>query len=115
MPSIFSKLKGKDGLSKSKSKKATLDGTDSQPQKPRWEDAYTRKTVDAEEVQELISRCTEELKARGMKVSRIAMAPVYSGSIYALAHDSSPFIYTLSRRQRQRGMSSLIVRLSASA
>ena len=70
MPSIFSRLKGKDGLTKSKSKKGVFDSIDSQPQKPRWEDAYARKTVEADEIQELISRCTDELKARGMRLAR---------------------------------------------
>lgn len=62
MPGLFSRLKGRD-----KSKKGQLDNlADQQPQKPRWEDAWTRKTVEPEEVQELIQYCTEELKARGM-------------------------------------------------
>lgn len=67
MPSLFSRLKGKDGASKLKSKKGSnLDHlADQQPQKPRWEDAYARTTVEPEEIQELIKRCTEELKARG--------------------------------------------------
>lgn len=62
MPGIFSRLKGRD-----KSKKGQADElADQQPQNPRWDDAWTRKTVDPEEVQELIRFCTEELKARGM-------------------------------------------------
>lgn len=67
MPSLFSRLKGKDGASKLKSKKGgNLDQlVDQQPPKPRWEDAYARITVEPEEIQELIRRCTEELKARG--------------------------------------------------
>lgn len=40
--------------------------TDQLPPKPLWEDAYTRTIVEPEEIQELIRRCTEELKARGM-------------------------------------------------
>jgi hypothetical protein len=68
MPSLFSRLKGKDGSGKIRSKKnAHLDQlADQLPPKPKWEDAWTRKTVEPEEVQELITRCTEELKARGM-------------------------------------------------
>ena len=65
MPSIFSRLKGRDGKSKSK-KNANLGLADQAPKKPRWEDAWTRTTVEPDEVQDLIRRCTEELKARGM-------------------------------------------------
>ncbi|GAB1310843.1 hypothetical protein MFIFM68171_01053 [Madurella fahalii] len=62
MPGIFSRLKGRD-----KSKKGQLDElANQQPQKPRWDDAWTRKTVEPEEVQELIRFCTEELKARAL-------------------------------------------------
>lgn len=63
MPSLFSRLKGRDG--KSKSKKGALDQPE-QPLKPRWDDAWARKTIDPEEVQQLLRFCTEELKARGM-------------------------------------------------
>ncbi len=67
MPSLFSRLRGKDGPNKLKSKKNGNFGlTEQSPPKARWDDAWTRTTVDAEEVQELIRRCTEELKARGM-------------------------------------------------
>lgn len=68
MPSIFSRLKGKDGPTKiSKSKKnGNLDHLTNQlPQKPQWEDGFARTTVEPEEVQELVHRCTSELKARG--------------------------------------------------
>lgn len=64
MPSLFSRLKGKDGATKKK-KGANFDAADHLPAKPRWDDAYTRKTVEPEEIQDLIRRCTEELKARG--------------------------------------------------
>ncbi|KAI0009408.1 DUF1708-domain-containing protein [Xylariaceae sp. FL0662B] len=68
MPSLFSRIRGKDGQGRHKSKKnANLDDLTHQlPNKPRWEDAYTRTTVDPEEVQDLIRRCTEELKARAL-------------------------------------------------
>ncbi|TPX09286.1 uncharacterized protein E0L32_009478 [Thyridium curvatum] len=68
MAGFFSRLKGKDGSSKAKSKKqAHLDALASQlPQKPKWDDAYARKTVEPEEIQELVRRCTEELKARAL-------------------------------------------------
>jgi hypothetical protein len=64
MPGLFSRLKGNGKL---KSKKGALDQlANQQPQKPRWDDAWTRRTIEPEEVQELIRFCTEELKARGM-------------------------------------------------
>lgn len=67
MPSFFSRLKGKDGPSKVNKKKGALqENVDVAPPKPRWEDAWTRKTVDPEEVQELLRGCTLELKSRGM-------------------------------------------------
>ncbi|KAK4157828.1 hypothetical protein C8A00DRAFT_11382 [Chaetomidium leptoderma] len=65
MVSLFSRLKGRDG--KAKSKKGALDQlADQQPQKPRWDDAWTRKTIEPEEVQQLIRFCTAELKARAL-------------------------------------------------
>ena len=67
MPGLFSRLKGKDG-SKSKKKGANYDAADSHPSKPQWDDAWTRKTVEPEEIHELIRCCTEELKARGTPV-----------------------------------------------
>ena len=35
------------------------------PPKPRWEDAWSRKDVAPEEIQELIHVCTQEMKSRG--------------------------------------------------
>ncbi|KAL6904644.1 hypothetical protein GGI43DRAFT_285376 [Trichoderma evansii] len=62
MPGIFSRRK-KDG----KSKKNGLDDTaDLVLQKQKWDDAWTRKTVEPEEVRELLYGCTEELKNRGL-------------------------------------------------
>src|SRR3954447_18877300 len=67
MAGFFSRLKGKDGPAKiSKSKRGAPQVVNDIPQKPRWEDAWTRKTVDPEEVQELLRGCTLELKSRGM-------------------------------------------------
>lgn len=69
MPSFFSKLKGKDGptkLSKSSKKNAAQDAAEKVPAKPIWEDAWLRRTVAPEEVQELLKGCTMELKSRGM-------------------------------------------------
>lgn len=67
MPGLFSRLKGKDG-GKSKKKNAVNDLADNIPSKPQWDDAWTRKTVEPEEIHELIRCCTEELKARGTPV-----------------------------------------------
>jgi len=67
MPSFFSRLKSKDGPTKlSKSKKNAPQG-DIQQTAPKlaWEDAWTRKTVEPDEVQELLRGCTLELKSRG--------------------------------------------------
>ncbi|RDL33283.1 uncharacterized protein BP5553_08722 [Venustampulla echinocandica] len=69
MPSFFSRLKGKDGPTKaSKKKGAQQTDLNALPPKPQWEDAWTRKTVDPEEVQELLRGCTVELKSRAMEI-----------------------------------------------
>ncbi|KAL7787430.1 hypothetical protein V8C37DRAFT_268318 [Trichoderma ceciliae] len=62
MPGLFSRLK-KDGKSK---KNGLGDATDLLPQKQKWDDAWTRKTVEPEEIRELLRGCTEELKSRGL-------------------------------------------------
>jgi hypothetical protein len=74
MPSFFSRLKGRDGPSKVK-KGAQHAAINEAPIKPRWEDAWTRKTVDPQEVQELLRGCTVELKARGMETVDILSLP----------------------------------------
>lgn len=67
MPSLFSKIRGKDGLGKAKSKKGNGDDSALQlPVRQRWEDAYIRTSVEPEEMQDLVRRCTAELKARGL-------------------------------------------------
>lgn len=40
------------------------------PPRPKWDDAWTRKEVEPEEVQELLRFCTQELKSRGMSRHR---------------------------------------------
>lgn len=60
---MFSRRKGKDGKSKKKGANQELD---QQPAKPRWTDAWARNSVEPEEVHELVKRCTEEIKSRGM-------------------------------------------------
>lgn len=59
---LFSRKK--DG--KSKKKGANGDAYDQQPVKPQWSDAWARTSVEPEEVHELVKRCTEEIKTRGM-------------------------------------------------
>ncbi|KAI1433831.1 hypothetical protein GGR50DRAFT_665970 [Xylaria sp. CBS 124048] len=67
MPSIFSRIRGKDG--KFRSKKNGNDESSLQLQtKPRWEDAYARTSVDPDEVQDLVHRCTVELKSRALDI-----------------------------------------------
>jgi predicted Zn-dependent protease len=39
------------------------------PPKPRWDDAWSRKDVEPEEIQELLRGCTAELKSRGSNLS----------------------------------------------
>ena len=66
MPSFFSRLKGKDGPTKaSKKKGGQQTAVSNAPAKPRWEDAWTRTSVEPEEIQELLRGCTLELKSRG--------------------------------------------------
>lgn len=67
MPSLFSRIRGKDGQGKSKKKKTGLDDLAGQTDaKQRWDDAYARTTVEPEEIANLVRCCTAELKARGM-------------------------------------------------
>lgn len=67
MPGFFSKLKGNNGgpTKLAKGRKNALQPVLQEPPKPKWEDAWTRKTVGPEEVQELLKGCTLELKSRG--------------------------------------------------
>lgn len=62
---LFSRKK--DG--KSKKKGANDDDYDQQPARPQWSDAYARTSVEPEEVHELVKRCTEEIKNRGMSIT----------------------------------------------
>ncbi len=67
---FFSKVfrSNKDGSGvTSKSKKHTPQNGAVQPPppKPRWDDAWLRKDVEPEEVQELLRGCTQELKSKG--------------------------------------------------
>jgi hypothetical protein len=63
MPFFSSIFKGKES---EKKKHAKQNGTAVEPPpKPRWEDAWLRKEVEPEEVQELLRLCTHEIKSRG--------------------------------------------------
>ena len=68
---FFSKFKGKSSsggdTTPKKAKKAPQanGAVPAPPPKPRWDDAWTRKQVEPEEVQELLRGCTVELKSRG--------------------------------------------------
>ena len=77
---FFSKAfrsKDKDGgitSPKSKKKVAHTNGAvPAPPPKPQWEDAWTRKEVEPEEIQELLRGCTHELKSRGMLVRPVSL------------------------------------------
>ena len=43
------------------------------PLKPKWEDAWSRKDVEPEEVQELLRYCTYEIKSRGTIQSMLSV------------------------------------------
>jgi hypothetical protein len=60
MPFFSKVFKGKDGSKKNDNKNLP-----EVPQKPTWQDAWSRKVVEPEEVQELLRGCTQELKSRG--------------------------------------------------
>lgn len=64
MPGFLSRLKARDGSKKKKNNAKNL--AHALPQKPLWDDAYARSSVDPDEVHELLHFCTMELKARGM-------------------------------------------------
>lgn len=63
MTSFFARFRNRDGAGK-KSKRGDANDANQQPQARRWDDASARTSVEPEEVQELIKRCTEELKSR---------------------------------------------------
>ena len=66
---FFSKVFRRDGQgasAKAKKNAGQNIGGALAPPKPRWEDAWTRKDVSPEEIQELIHECTQEMKSRGM-------------------------------------------------
>lgn len=71
MPGIFSRInKARDA--RQKKKNALNDLENSLPTKPKWDDAYTRPSVEPDEIEDLIKCCSEEIKARGMYSSVIS-------------------------------------------
>ena len=75
MPFFSKVFKGKDGAAK---KNAKTNGAHVEaPSKPQWDDAWQRKDVEPEEVQELLRGCTQELKARGMRLLRLGEKPTF--------------------------------------
>ena len=67
MPFFSKVFRGKDsGLKKSIARNGSIEEA---PNKPQWKDAWMRKDVEPEEVQELLRGCTHEIKARGMETS----------------------------------------------
>lgn len=66
MPFFKNVFRSKDGTraGSKAAKYADVDQPVAQP-KPRWEDAWSRKDVAPEEIQELIHVCTQEMKSRG--------------------------------------------------
>lgn len=59
-------FKGKDSSSIKSSKTVRDNGVPPPLPKPKWEDAWTRKDVDADEVAELLHVCSQEMKSRGV-------------------------------------------------
>ncbi|KAL9583532.1 MAG: hypothetical protein Q9212_002649 [Teloschistes hypoglaucus] len=72
---FFSRLRGGGPTSKTK-KQTNLNGRTPPPPppKPRWPDAWLRKDVEPEEIQELLRGCTNEIKSRDSDMARDAFA-----------------------------------------
>lgn len=75
MPFFKNVFKPKEGSrSASKAGKHADDESDVlAPPKPWWDDAWTRKDVAPEEIQELIHVCTREMKSRGTSAAMIVL------------------------------------------
>jgi hypothetical protein len=67
MPGLFSRLKARDGA-KSKKKDAAQSAADQLALQPKWTDAYTRTSVEPEEIHELVHCCTVELKTQALDI-----------------------------------------------
>jgi hypothetical protein len=66
MPFFSRVFWGKDSSASKKAAKQTAAAAT--PAKPKWTDAYQRTELAAEEVQELLRGCTQELKSRGLSL-----------------------------------------------
>lgn len=66
---VFRTKDREGGVSKSKKHLQENGAVPSPPPKQRWDDAWARKDVEPEEVQELLRGCTHELKSRGWQHS----------------------------------------------
>ena len=75
---FFSKVFKRDGVAKSKNQTVNAPA---EPAKPRWEESWSRKDIAAEEVQELIHACSQELKSRG-KCNGVAQVPSSSREVF---------------------------------
>lgn len=63
---VFKSKEGPRSASKAGKYADQNDGGPVAPPKPRWEDAWSRKDVAPEEIQELIQVCTQEMKSRAL-------------------------------------------------
>lgn len=63
---VFRSRDREGGFSKSKKHAQENGAVPMAPPKPCWEDAWARKDVEPEEIQELLRGCTHELKSRGV-------------------------------------------------
>ncbi|KAL8832897.1 MAG: hypothetical protein Q9170_004677 [Blastenia crenularia] len=72
--SRFRNKSGAGATSKSKSQSHLNGSAPPPPPKPRWADAWLRKDVEPEEIQELLRGCTNELKASDSDLARDAFA-----------------------------------------
>ena len=66
MPFFKNVFKSKDA---SRNNSKADPSSESQAPKPRWENAWSRKDVAPDEIQELVHFCTQEMKSRGMHPS----------------------------------------------
>lgn len=62
---VFRTKDREGGVSKSKKHLKENGAVPNPPPKQRWDDAWARKDVEPEEIQELLRGCTHELKSRG--------------------------------------------------
>ena len=103
------KSKDRDGAGsdlKPKSKKKTVHtngAVPAPPPKPHWDDAWTRKEVEPEEIQELLRCCTHEMKSRGWLPGPVFEIPCH---VSTLANHAPSSRYALSPAAIQTGLRS---------